>query len=361
MPLETASSLDSLSSLTQYDPKGMYDLTVGFYDQCRTAVQIGSSATLPGLKNLIHRVHLTGLGGSAAGGDFIKAVFDGEGACSFTVNRDYHLPHFIGPNDLVFCASYSGSTEETLSAYAEAKSRSAQIIAITSGGRLKELADQDGYAVISVPGGQPPRTAMGYMMVPVLIACERLGLVPKQDWDGVLAGLSHHGINQWGVEVPTAQNLAKQLALSLHGKLPILYGVGPAAAIVANRWKCQIHENAKLLAFANGYPELNHNEILGWIGASTQADRFTGLRLSLGEDSAKMAARAEVTEGLIKEVCPFTSVVPSVNSESRLLTRMLNLTFLGDFVSIYLARLVQADPEVIPSIDYLKAALAKVP
>lgn len=359
MSIATDSVLDSLTALTQLDPKGMYPLTVGFHDQCQRAVEIGKSASLPTLGAPVHRVHLTGLGGSAAGGDFIKAVFDAEGKASFSVNRDYHLPQFVGPNDLVFCASYSGSTEETLSAYEEAKSRSAQIIAITSGGKLREMADRDGYAVISVPGGQPPRTAMGYMMVPVLLACERLGLVEGQDWESCLAGLAD-GITKWGVEVPASQNEAKTIAANLVGKLPILYGVGPAAAIVANRWKCQIHENAKLLAFANGYPELNHNEILGWIGAKTQADRFAGLRLSLGGDSAKMTARADVTEKLIQEACPFESVVPSVANDERLLTRLLNLTFLGDFVSIYLARLVGADPEVIPSIDYLKASLAKV-
>ncbi len=352
-------TLDSLESVTHFDPKGMYQLTVGFLDQCRTAIEIGKAAKLPELSHEVHRVHLTGLGGSAAGGDFIRAVFDGEGSCSFSVNRDYSMPAYVGPHDLVFCASYSGSTEETLSAYEAARNKGAQVIAITSGGSLKERAHKDGYAVISVPGGQPPRTAMGYMMIPVLIACERLGLVRLQSWEAVLEGLSL-GIQAWGVEVPHDQNPAKLLASILHGKLPVLYGVGPAAAIVANRWKCQIHENAKLMAFSNGYPELNHNEILGWIGVKKQTGTFQGVRLSLGADSPKMEARATITEQLIAESCPFESAFPLPECDHSLLVRMLNLTFLGDFVSIYLARLVKANPEVIPSIDYLKEALSAV-
>lgn len=355
-----AALLDSLDSLLQFDPKGMYGLTVGFVDQCRKAVEIGRQAALCSLTAEVFRVHLTGLGGSAAGGDFIRCVMDAEGRASFAVNRDYTLPAWIGANDLVFCASYSGSTEETLSAYSDAKAKGAQIIAITSGGKLGSLAEADGYPVIHVPGGQPPRTAMGFMMVPVLVALERLGLVAKQDWDEALGALNE-GASLWSAGAAASSNPAKKLAIQLHGALPILYGLGPAAAVVANRWKCQCHENAKLLAFANGYPELNHNEILGWIGANRQSvGRFGGVRLSLGGESEKMHARALITERVIGDICPFTSVAPACGHDARLLSRMLSLTFMGDFVSIYLARLEEADPEVIPSIDLLKSELAKI-
>lgn len=360
MSFPYADSLDTLDALTQLDPKGMYDLTLGFPDQCRLAEQIGRTAEIGELESLPHRVHLTGLGGSAAGGDFIKSIFDAEGRVSFAVNRGYELPAYVGSDDLVFCASYSGSTEETLSAYADAKAKGARIIAVTSGGRLKEMATADGYPVITVPGGQPPRTAMGFMMVPVLVALERFGLVRAQAWDEALLGLDA-GRKAWAVEVAGESNFAKELAVSMLHSWPVLYGVGAAAAVVANRWKCQIHENAKLLAHANGYPELNHNEILGWIGASSQTvGRFTGVRLSLGEDSTKMQARASITEGVIGSQCPFQEAAPLDGIGNRLLTRMLNLTYLGDFASIYLARLAKVDPEVIPSIDFLKTELAKI-
>jgi len=351
------SILDDAEQFHKLDPHGMLALAEGFAQQCREAWGIGLTCDLAELGRPVRSVMLTGMGGSAAGGDFLQCIFDAHGKVPFTVNRDYHIPQYVGLDDYVFCASYSGGTEETLSAYGEAKELGAQIVVISSGGELSERAKTDGYPLIEVPGGQPPRTAMGYMMIPVLVACERMGLVSPQPYEICFQELEAVS-KELTLSVPKTSNLAKQIAHDLHGAFPYFYGLGPALGVVAHRWKCQAHENAKTLAVSNAFSELNHNEILGWVNASRESvGRFSGVLLTHADESEKMMTRAKVTQKLIGEQCRFTTV------ESRgddLLTRMLTLASIGDFVTLYLARLYCVDPENIDSINTLKAELSIV-
>src|ERR1044072_8788320 len=149
--------LDDRSFVTRLDPKEMLRLTEEFPAQCRRGFEIARSADLPALEARPSVCLLTGLGGSAAGGDFTRAIFEDCGSTPFLVNRDYHLPHYVGLGDVVFATSYSGNTEETLSAYADAKKAGARIICVTSGGKLAELAAAHGHSIIKIPAGQPPR------------------------------------------------------------------------------------------------------------------------------------------------------------------------------------------------------------
>lgn len=348
-------NLNDRSVLTELDPNGILSLTEGFPRQCREAFDIANRVEPPLLENLPGVVALAGMGGSGAGGDFIRALFEAHGAAPFVGVKDYILPNFIGVGDVVFCCSYSGNTEETLTAYDAAKSAGAKIVAVTSGGKLKEKATEDGYVVYEVPGGQPPRTALGYMMVPVIVACEKLKLLPDQKLEEVIALLETCG-EKWG---PDAENNdALKLAQAMQGAVPIVYGLGVWQGYIANRWRCQINENAKHLAFTNTYPELDHNEIMGWVGASKQSvGKFVGVLLQNGEESDRMKARAKVTEGLIGGQCEFH---PVVALGSTLLEQMLTLAHFGDYVSVYLARLNEVDPENIDSINTLKIELAKL-
>ncbi len=349
--------LDDASFVTRLDPKELLRLTREFPDQCRRALKIAQDAQLPALSGAPASAVLTGMGGSAAGGDFVKALFEAEGSIPFSVNRDYHLPLSVGPDTLVIASSYSGNTEETLSAYAEARGRSAQILGVTSGGTLAAQAEHDGVPVIRIPGGQPPRTALGYMLVPVVVACERHGLLPEHDHDAAWSHLEAC-VESWDVETPFVSNPAKQLAAALQGAVGILYGLGPWQAAVANRWKGQINENAKNLAFASAFPELNHNEILGWVKATEQGvGRWVTVVLRDGNESAKMNERARVTMELTHGVSEtYSALAPG----ETLWQRILALTLMGDFVSLYLAALNGVDPENIDSINVLKASLAKV-
>jgi glucose/mannose-6-phosphate isomerase len=348
-------NLNDRAVVTELDPKGILKLTEGFPRQCREAFEIATRVEPPKLENRPGVVALAGMGGSGAGGDFVRALFEAHGGAPFIVSRDYSLPSYLGVGDVVFCASYSGNTEETLSAYESAKRSGARIVAVTSGGRLKEQADADGFTVYEVPGGQPPRTALGYMMIPVIVAAHRMKLIPDPEIEKAIA-LLETAAEQWGPEAE--DNAAKALAREMEGALPILYGLGTWQGYIANRWRCQINENAKHLAFVNAYPELNHNEIMGWVGAGKQSvGRFVGVVLEDGTESERMATRAKVTEGLIKDTIEFHHV--RAQGET-LLEKMLMLAHFGDYVSVYLARLNGVDPEDISSINTLKDELAKI-
>ncbi|MEZ0326361.1 MAG: bifunctional phosphoglucose/phosphomannose isomerase [Fimbriimonas sp.] len=351
MPL----NLDDRAVVTELDPKEMLRLTEEFGDQCRKALQIAQQAELPKIEAVPGVVALAGMGGSAAGGDFVRALMDDHGGAPFVVVRDYHLPNYIGVGDVVFCASYSGNTEETLAVYEQAKKAGSKIMAVTSGGKLAEMAREDDYPLCIVPGGQPPRSALGLMMVPVLYICTKLKVLHEQPFDHAFALLDTMAKE---LTVEAIGNPAKKLAEALHGNLPILYGLGTWQGLIANRWRSQINENAKQLAFFNSYPELNHNEILGWVNADQLGvSKYVGVVLQDGTESAKMKKRAEVTERLLKDVCEFHHV--TARGES-LLERLLSLAYFGDFVSIYLARLNNVDPETIDSINVLKEELSRV-
>lgn len=350
--------LDDASYVLRNDPKEMYRLTCEFPAQVAKAAEIALAATLPTGNTKPDLVMLTGLGGSAVGGDFVKALFEAFGRVPFFVNRDYHIPNYINGASLVFASSYSGNTEETLSAYDEAKRKGASIICVTSGGKLAELARQDGFPLIIIPAGQPPRTALGFNLIPVIIACEKLGLLPKQDYPALIAHLERC-VSAWRIEEPTITNFTKRLAEHLQGSVGTLYGLGSWQGIVANRWKGQINENSKNMVFANAFPELNHNEILGWVKADGQGvKKWLTVVLRDGTESAKMQKRAEVTERLLKGTSEFHHVDASGET---LLEKMLGLTLFGDFVSLYLAALNDVDPENIDHINTLKGELAKVP
>ncbi|MCC6402818.1 MAG: bifunctional phosphoglucose/phosphomannose isomerase [Fimbriimonadaceae bacterium] len=348
-------TLDDRSFVTRLDPSGMYDLTVAFPQQCLEALEATDQAPLEIMAP--SNVVLTGLGGSAAGGDLTRCLFEHEGRVPFMVNRDYSLPKFVGRETLVFAVSYSGNTEETLAAAEDAKERGAQVVAVTSGGALAKKATENLWPMVKIPGGQPPRTALGYLFLPVVKLCEMVGLLPVHDF-GALLDLLRTCAEKWGVEAPTDSNPAKALALDLYGCLPVIYGLGGWQAAVAYRWKGQINENAKAMATSNGFPELCHNEILGWVGASKQGEiAWRTVVLQDGTESAKMNERAQVTARLTSGTTKTHFVQAPGES---LLERVLALTYMGDFVSLYLAALNGVDAENIDSINVLKRALAQV-
>lgn len=350
--------LDDAARVHAHDPTGMYRLALGFPEQCREALRLAEATPLPMSGSGIRLVVVTGLGGSAAGGDVVRALCEASGSMPCLVNRDYALPNFVGTDTLVFATSYSGNTEETLAAYADARRRGARLIAVTSGGELGRHAERDGVPCFRIPGGQPPRTAMGYMLVPVLVAAGRLGVLPVQD----VAGAAAHcdvALAGWRAEVPSARNEAKQLAAFLHGALGVIYGLGAWQWVVATRWRGQINENAKQIVLTHALPELNHNEIIGWEGAGrVGVARWATLLLEDGQESDRMRLRADVTTDLLRAAGGVRRVRAGGPT---LLAKMLSLALLGDFVSLYLAALNGVDPFLIRSIDRIKDELARRP
>lgn len=362
-PESLLDSLDVSTTVSALDPLGMIDLVLKFPQQCRDASTLQWHYP-PGKtsRHEIKEVVITGLGGSAIGGDFARALSEEYGTVPLVVNRDYTLPHWVGPSTLVLAGSYSGNTEETLSAYSRAAAASAQGAVVTSGGKIKELAMQDGFPVCTVPGGQPPRSATGYMFFPMLKFLAFHHLLHHDftaDIEETLTVLVRQAA-RLHPNVPVTQNPAKQLAIALQGKIPVIYGSQGYRGAVAYRWKSQFNENTKVAAFANVLPEQNHNEILAWVNARTQANTWAALFLRdphEQEEAPRIARRVEVTKELVSKSAEVHEIYGEGDS---LLARMFSLIYLADFVTVYSAYLQGVCPTNISSIDHLKAELAKI-
>jgi glucose/mannose-6-phosphate isomerase len=265
------------------------------------------------------------------------------------------MPSFVGSNTFVIACSYSGNTEETLAATRDAIDRGAKVLAVTSGGELAELVQRRGFPLIKIPGGQPPRTALGHLFVPLAVACGKLGYVDPPDVEST-ATLLEACAEDWGPSAPSSGNQAKTLAAYLFGRMPVIYGLGDWQGMVANRWKSQFNENAKIMASAQTFPELNHNEIMGWQLADRQnVKHWAVVMLESGDESARLVTRARVTRDVLRGISECFTV--TARGET-LLEKMLTLTFCGDFVSLYLAALNEVDPETIDAINTLKKTLA---
>ncbi len=351
--------LDNKSAIIALDPSGMGKAISEFADQCRRAREIGKAAAIPDSYRDVDNIVVLGMGGSAIGGDLIRSLFEGELTKPFQVNRDYAIPEFVGPRTLVAACSYSGNTEETLSGYAEARRKGAKIMTFCTGGKLKELAQADGYPVVLIPGGLSPRAALGYSFFPIMAVLEKLAFLSPKDreFDEMLAVVERIQARM-DVAVPENENFAKQLAREVYGKLPVIYGAGGWRATVAARWKGQFNENAKNIAYWNAFPELNHNETVGWEAPAEVNALVHVIILRDAEEAPRLAKRVEVTRELMAAaVDGFTEIRAEGTSA---LARMFSLVYIGDFVSYYLSMLNGIDPSPVRVIDKLKAELAKL-
>jgi glucose/mannose-6-phosphate isomerase len=357
-------ALNDHAQLKAHDPSDMLGAILGLPEQCAAAKRIASGADLGALTGRhFSSVVIAGMGGSAIGGDLLRAAFEPQLTCPVTVVRDYRLPGYIGPETLVIAASNSGNTEETLSTYAQARKASAPILAVTTGGKLDDLAEADGVPLIKLPvTGLQPRAAVGYAFVPLVVAAVRLKLLPDsvmQDIDEA-AGVLLTMRAALGPDVPPATNQAKQLATEWVGKIPFIYGSQAERGVVAYRWKTQINENAKALAVANVFPELNHNETVGWSGSHGQAAVEKFLSVVILRDRAEPAhivRRVELTKELLADRKVHIDEVWSSGTSA--LARTFSLVYAGDFASCYLALAYGEDPTPVKAIDWLKQQLAK--
>lgn len=359
---EILDSLDDITLRNRLDPRDLMDLIVRFPQQCRDAAGFNwnwdQSSVSP---EKIKQVVLTGVGGSAIGGDFAQCLMNAYGTVPLIVNRDYTLPVWVSPDTLVMAASYSGNTEETLAAYEAAGMAGAQRAVITSGGKLLELAKKDAIPYVIVPGGQPPRTATGYMFFPMMEHLARrklLGCDFSKDIKETILLLESQAL-RYGLSVPTAQNPAKQLAAALYEKIPVVYGTQSYGGAVAYRWKSHFNENNKIFALSNALPEQNHNEILAYTLGCRQAQNWAVIVLrdaAEERERPRSKHRTEVTEQLIGEEAE--KFVVWSEGES-LLERMFSLIYFADFLTIYLAYLYEICPTEIRGIDILKQAMSE--
>lgn len=350
--------LNQEAMIVENDPGGMLKALWELPEQCLEAQQIANQVQINLDGGKLSNVVVTGLGGSAIGGDLLRVYVGDKSKIPVAVNRDYTLPNFIGPKTLIFAVSYSGNTEETLSAYEQAKKQGAQIVALTTGGKLGELAEKDGYPVVKVPGGISPRAATGYLLLPTIIILSKIGLIPDVSEEiGDMVGNLRTLREKMAPAIPVEQNLAKQLALRFENRLPVIWGASGTTEVIAQRWKGQINENAKAPAYWNIFPELNHNEIVGFEKPEDILQKLEIVILRDKEDHPRVQKRMEISKTIIKDIVSGISEIHSTGNST--LSRVFSLTYTGDYVSVYLAALYGVDPTPVKMIDFLKKKLAE--
>jgi glucose/mannose-6-phosphate isomerase len=334
----------------------MRKLLVDFPKQIEDAVRIAKAAKIPIKGSNIDNIVLTGLGGSAIGGDLLRSYAADALDVPFIVNRHYVLPEFVNNRSLVIVGSYSGGTEETIAAHLDAKKRRAQVLCVSSGGETERMAKKFKHPIIKIPKGYPPRTALGYSFFPLLVSLVKMKLLsPKEnDIKETVALLARKAkVYASLTENHQAMNIAKQL----YNKLPIIYSPADKLDSVNVRWRGQLAENAKVLAFGHVIPEMNHNEIVGWKVLQRHMSEMAVVFLHDKDEHPRVKERIKITKGIVSE---FSSKVLEAHSEgSSLLARMFSLIYLGDWVSFYLALLNGVDPTPVRIIDYLKWELGK--
>ena len=339
-----------------FDKSNMFDLIKNFPQQFEKARRNAEQHTLPSLKGPIENIIFTGMGGSAIGGDLLSNLLAGSSNLPTFVNRTYSLPNFVSDKSLVIASSYSGNTEETLSALQSVADRNPYVVCITANGQLEKIAQENTYGLIKVPGGQPPRTALGYLFVSMLTVLEKLGIVADQtdDFSETLSLLRE--MSAMYADLEATENPTLQLAEALVGKTPIIYGTDEPNAALPTRWRNQMSENAKILAFGNLIPEMNHNEIVGWAAPTAILDKTHVILLRDDHCSTRIKVRFEATKEILQQNnVPFTELF--ARGQSRM-CRTFSLLYYADFVSYYLAVLNKVDPTPIKNIDFLKNKLA---
>lgn len=343
-------------SRRQWDRSDMGRLLIGFSEQCRQAVEIGSRFEAQGLTSPPRSIIVCGMGGSAIAGDVLSAWAREILTVPLLVHRNYDLPSWASDQDLVVASSYSGETEETLSSYARAKQIGASMLAISTGGELEQRCLTDGVPLIKIPGGLPPRCAFGYSFFSLAFGLSKLGLFEidqAQVFEAV--DVVERLTEECSWDAPGDGNQAKQIAMHLQGSIPVIYASAEVLGPAARRWANQINENAKQASYFALLPELCHNEIVGWELSDGPAKWMSVVMLGDPSDHGRNTIRAQALSQIIGDAA--RSVVRLEGKGQGPLARMLYLIHLGDWVSYYLAWLNRVDPTPIPPIVKLKQIL----
>jgi glucose/mannose-6-phosphate isomerase len=350
-------NLDDVQTYTRLDPSNMLEHLHGLPQQCRAAWSKAKDLKLPDDYASIDKVVILGMGGSAIGGSLLRNFISRLTTPIIFVTRDYDLPAFVDDRTLVIASSYSGNTEEMLSAFSQALKIKCKKLAMTTGGKLKALAEDAKVPVFHIDHVSQPRAALGYSFIPLIAFLQKLGLLKEQtaEVEAMTQDLKRL-LEEIKETVPKSSNRAKQLATKLHGKIAVIYGAGILSA-VARRWKTQINENSKAWAFYEIFSELNHNAVVGYQFPSEMASKIYVVLLRCPSLHPRTLIRYQVTSDILNQNGISHETIDSQVEGG--LSQMMSLVYLGDWVSYYLAILNETDPTPVKVIDYLKKQLSQ--
>ncbi len=332
-------SIDSMDILSQYNH---------INTDIRKAYELGNQFEFSKLPENVDHIFCIGMGGSSISFQFLKSYLLFKGINKpITIIQDYTLPNTLTKNSLVFVASYSGNTEETLTSYKSAHRITENIFAVSSGGKLEELSRLNKNPFVLLPPGYQPRTAaISFMFFPFLKLLERLHIVENvaPSVESIVSTLSK----------PKFKELAISISEKLIDKIPIIYS-STLMYPVAYRFKTQINENAKTHAFSHKYSEMNHNEILGYMNLKAQYHIIT---FRFNDDHRRIQKRMDIVKELTNSKGVATTEI-ALSGED-FLTKMMSAVLIGDLTSIYLALRYKIDPSPIEPIEDLKKKLGTI-
>jgi len=349
----------NLKTIKQLDKSDMLGLLLDFPKQILAAKAIAEAARIGFQKRDFNKILFLGMGGSAIGADLVKSYLYFESKIPIQVYREYALPGYIDSSTLAFISSYSGNTEETISAYRCAKEKGATLIVISSGGKLKEIAYQDNITFIEIPGNLPPRCALGYLSIIPLCILAKLGIIkdvgPQVNKVArILEELKEKSLKP---HIGLQDNIAKSVALKLFNKFVVIYSASVHFDVCSLRFRGQLAENAKALASSHFLPEMNHNEIVGWQNPKKLFKDFCVVLLRDKDIPGRVVKRMDITSNILHK--EDISIIEIWSRGEDLLSRIFSLIHIGDFISFYLAILYGIDPTPVDRVTYLKNQLAK--
>ena len=300
---------------------------------------------------------IAGMGGSAIGGEILKSWLRDEASIPIEICNEYTLPAYASQHTLVFVVSYSGETEETLSALVDAVNRKCMIIAVTSGGHLLAFAKKLQIPYVMIPSGLPPRAALPYVFFPLPVLMEKMNVLEskKSEIEETLYMIKAVS-EENSPKISTKNNASKKLALQLKDSVPAIYGFRQYGA-VAHRLKTQFNENSKVPSRYEVFPELNHNETMGWEASEDLTKIFSVLLIRDRNEPEEIKNRIEATKSTALQKA--ARVIEIHAKGEGKLAKMFSIVSLGDFTSVYLAILRGVDPVPVKTIDKIKMAMKK--
>ncbi len=349
-------NLDDPKTYQRIDPSGLGGRIKGLPSQCLEAWRTAQAFSLPKDRAPVERVLVLGMGGSAIGGEILGDLLSLEAAPPVAVHRDYVLPGILDRRTLIVASSYSGNTEETLSAFALALRTDAPKLVVTTGGKLKELAIASGVPVFTIDHRSEPRSAVGYGLFPLMAILQGSGVIADRSRDVEAAIDQMEALaKRLSPETPLQENPAKMLAKKVEDKVAVIYGAGFLSA-TARRWKTQLNENSKTWAFFELLPELDHNSVVGYEFPPKAKGKLAVLLLRSKLLHPRTLLRYDLTSEALAKAGIEHEIVEGVGPS--VLSHVMTTILMGDFVSYYVAILNEIDPAPVSVIDHLKKRLA---
>ncbi|UCE12714.1 MAG: bifunctional phosphoglucose/phosphomannose isomerase [Candidatus Heimdallarchaeota archaeon] len=351
--------LDDVSKITNLDSQGMFQMVYDWAELVDKLIQqpfeVQSQVTIGKYSisyiGTISQLIICGMGGSAVSGDYLSVYLKNKLKIPVIIQRNYDIPMFVSKDTLIILISYSGNTEETISCLIAALKKSAKIIGVGSGGTLEDFCLQYKLPFFQIPSGFQPRASFPLLFFPLLKILEKIELIPlNQSEVKETISLFRQMRDEFQPDKPTNVNQAKKIANKIHGRIPVIWS---PFNCVANRMKCQLNENSKILALAEELPELNHNHIVGW-ESWTDDNPFVIIVYRFQLEHPNVRLRYEISKEMLRKK---VEIIEIPVRGSSFLAQLFSATYFGDYISMYLAILNNQDPNTVDSIVYLKKEL----